>query len=150
MFDKVLNTLLLNSPVIFLSSQSFNTITLSVHKIIKHALKMFQQTLQNFWRVFDHFVETRRYKVERTCERSCCWLSRCQENKWHKIKIGPLLKLKQNQTKVFQVSFILWKKCLIINHLLHAVICKTVPQRIFTCSNLTIKRLEQGVKYAQR
>ena len=33
-----------------------------VHKMVKEALKTFQHLLEDFWRVFDQFVDTRYYK----------------------------------------------------------------------------------------
>ena len=41
-----------------------NPKTSGVRKMVKHTLKIFQQTLQEFWRVFDHFVDTRCFRVE--------------------------------------------------------------------------------------
>ena len=38
--------------------------TPSVQTTIKHTLKILQEILQDFSRVFDHFVETRRYRVK--------------------------------------------------------------------------------------
>ena len=35
----------------------------SVHKMVKHTLKILQQMLQGFWRVFYHFVDTGHYGV---------------------------------------------------------------------------------------
>ena len=35
-----------------------------VHKMVKPTLKTLQQMLQDFKRVFDHFVDTRHYNVK--------------------------------------------------------------------------------------
>ena len=40
-----------------------NPLTSDVHKMIKHFLKILQQMLQDFGRMFDHFVDIRQYRV---------------------------------------------------------------------------------------
>ena len=37
----------------------FTTLTPSVHKMVKHALKFFRHLLQDFKSVFDYFADTR-------------------------------------------------------------------------------------------
>ena len=41
-------------------------LTPSVHKLVKHTFKILQHLLQDFERVFDHFFDTWRYKVNDT------------------------------------------------------------------------------------
>ena len=36
----------------------------SVNKMVKHMLKISEQMLQDFWRLFDHSVETRLCRVK--------------------------------------------------------------------------------------
>ena len=43
-----------------------NAITLNVHKLVNHPLKILQHLLQNFERVFNRLINARRYKVERS------------------------------------------------------------------------------------
>ena len=42
----------------------FNPITYGVYKMVKCALKILQKLLPDFYRVFDHFVDTRRYRTK--------------------------------------------------------------------------------------
>ena len=41
-----------------------NPTTPSVHEIAKHKLKILQQMQQDFQRMFDHFVDTKRYRLQ--------------------------------------------------------------------------------------
>ena len=44
-----------------------NHIRLNVHKIVKRTLKTFKQMLQDFWRKFEHFIDTRRCRINNSC-----------------------------------------------------------------------------------
>ena len=41
-----------------------NSLTPGIHKMVKHTQKILQQILQGFSRVFNHLVDTRRYRVK--------------------------------------------------------------------------------------
>ena len=44
--------------------KNFNLIMHSVHKVVIQALKILQQMLKDFQRVFDHFADIRCYSVK--------------------------------------------------------------------------------------
>ena len=49
---------------LWIEKQVFNPAIPGVHKIVKHTLKILQQTQQDFGSVFDQHLDTRRYRIK--------------------------------------------------------------------------------------
>ena len=41
--------------------------------MVKQILKILQQMLWDFWRVFEHFVDTRRYNIKKQPDKNLGW-----------------------------------------------------------------------------
>ena len=97
-------------------------------KIVKHTLKILQHLLQDFQRVFDHFVDTRHHRVN-----------------FFLVKIG------KNYPKVSNIKSIgttsLWALFQWLFLDFEQVFVQS--QKTFNCSKLAIETLEKVVKYVQ-